>query len=379
MDKIEEILTRGVENIIPDKGELEKVLRSGEKLNIYNGIDPTATRMHVGHAVPLRKLQALLQLGHNVTFLIGDFTALIGDASDKEGERPILTSAQIEENFKTYKKQAEKFLDFSRVKVVHNSEWLGKLTFKEIVELCQHFTVADFIGRELIKKRMDAGTKVRLDEMLYPVMQGYDSYIMDTDLQVGGTDQTFNMQAGRTLLKDLRNKQSFVLSTGFLEGTDGRKMSKSWGNAIWIEDTPEDIFGKVMSLKDELIIQYFTLGTAVPMEKISDVEKRLKSGENPMVLKKELAAQIVTELHSKDAAEKAREDFEKTFQKGEVAEEMIQEVKDGPGSLIEKLVAAGVISSKSEAKRLDEQGAIEEVEPRLYRIGKKKFIRFVIR
>ena len=229
MDKIQETLTRGVANIIPGKEELEKILRSGKKLNVYLGIDPTATKIHLGHAIPLRKLQAFAELGHNVIFLIGDFTALIGDTSDKDSERPSLTSEQIEQNFKDYKKQAEKILDFSKVQIKHNSQWLKNLSFTETIRLTHHFSLGDFISRELIKKRLTEGKKVGLHEVLYPVMQGYDSYIMDTDLQLGGTDQTFNMQAGRTLQKNLRNKESFVLSNIFLTGTDGLKMSKTGG------------------------------------------------------------------------------------------------------------------------------------------------------
>lgn len=371
MDKIDELLTRGVENIIPGKDALGKLLRSGKKLNIYNGIDPTSTKIHVGHGVPLRKLQALVDLGHNVTFLIGDFTARVGDTSDKEGERPLLTPEQIETNFQTYKKQAEKFLDFSKVKVVHNSEWLSKLGFSDILEIIRRFSLNDFIARELIKKRLEAGGHIRLDEVIYPMMQGYDSYHLDTDLQIGGTDQTFNMQAGRILMKDLRGKESFVLATGFLEGTDGRKMSKSWGNAIWVEDGPAEMFGKVMSLKDDLINQYFTLATNIPLEEIP-------TQGHPMELKKKLAFQIVSELHSPDAAKKAQEEFEKTFQKGDVAPEMIQKIKADPSlDIIDKLVKGGVVSSRSEAKRLEDQGAIEEIEPGLFRIGKKKFVKFV--
>lgn len=215
MDKIEELLERGVANIIPGREALEKALRSEKKLNVYLGIDPTATRIHLGHAVPLRQLQAFAELGHNVTFLIGDFTALIGDTSDKDSERPVLTAEQIEENFQTYKSQAEKILDFSKVHVRHNSEWLKKLNFEEIVKLCQQFSVGDFISRELIRKRLDSGKRVALHEVLYPVMQGYDSYFMDTDIQLGGTDQTFNMQAGRTLQKNLREKESFVMANVF--------------------------------------------------------------------------------------------------------------------------------------------------------------------
>ena len=360
MDKIDELLTRGVENIIPNKIELEKVLRSGKKLNIYLGIDPTSISIHVGHAVPLRKLQQFVDLGHNVTFLIGDFTALVGDTSDKESERPILTSEQIEKNFQTYKEQASKILDFSKVTVRHNSEWLKKLTFKDIIKLCQHYSLGDFISRELIKKRMMAGTKVRLDEVLYPVMQGYDSNFMNTDVQVGGTDQTFNMQAGRGLIQDLQKKESFVLATGFLEGTDGRKMSKSWDNAIWITDEPADMFGKVMSLKDDLIVQYFTLATNVSLDQVKEKEQRLKSGENPMVLKKELAHQIVAELHSEEEAKKAQEEFERVVQQREVPEE-VKEIKLSQKTIniADLLFDNKLIDSRSSAKRLIEQGGVE--------------------
>lgn len=352
---IADIVTRGVVNIIPGKEELLKLLSSDKKLNIYLGIDPTATRIHLGHAVPLRKLDALARLGHHVTFLIGDFTALIGDTSDKESERPILTSVEIEENWKTYKKQAEKVVDFSNIKVVRNSEWLRKLTFTDIIQLTQHFSVSDFVGRELIKKRLEEGKHVRLDETLYPVMQGYDSYHLDTDIQLGGADQTFNMQAGRVLQKDLRGKESFVLVNGYLLGTDGRKMSKSWGNAIWLSDEPEEMYGKVMSLKDELIVEYFYLATNVTAEKVEAVKKELENGENPKNLKQELAFQIVQELYSTSDAEKAQEHFEKTFQKGEA--EFNQEIAN-VGTL-KKTLAQMEGFSNTEVGRLLSQKAVE--------------------
>jgi len=388
MDKIEELLTRGVGNIIPDKKKLEILLRSGKKLNIYLGIDPTATKIHLGHAVPLRKLQKFSECGHNVTFLIGDFTALIGDTSDKDSERPSLTYEEIQNNFKTYKKQAEKILDFSKINVKFNSEWLNKLTFPDIVKLCQHFSAGDFVGRELIKKRLNEGKKVGLHELLYPVMQGYDSYFMDTDIQLGGTDQTFNMQAGRTLQDDLRKKDSFIIANGFLTGTDRRKMSKTWGNAIWLEDSPEDMFGKVMSIKDELIIEYFTLGTNLEMEKIKEIENRLKQGENPMNLKKELALIIIAELHSKEKALLASENFEKTVQNKEIPENTPEIIISDKISIIDLLVGQKFCSSNSEAKRLLEQGGVEEdgkkvTDPNwavcgnILKIGKRKFVRLV--
>lgn len=362
MDAIEELLTRGVENIIPGKEKLRELLLSGKKLNIFLGIDPTATNIHIGHAVPLRKLNAFAQLGHNVKFLIGDFTALIGDTSDKDTERPVLTSEQIQANFETYKSQAEKVLDFSKITVVHNSEWLKPLTFAEIVKLTQHFSAGDFVARELIKKRLTEGKKVGLHELLYPVMQGYDSYFMDTDIQLGGTDQTFNMQAGRVLQKDLRHKDSFIIANGFLEGTDGRKMSKSWGNGIWLTDPPNDMYGKVMSLRDELIVQYCTLATSMTMDDVHTVEARLSAGENPMVLKKELAHHMVSELHSKEAAAEAQIEFETRFQKGKVSDADLPIVSlnslKTASAAPDVLVAFGLTSSKSEAKRLVDQKAV---------------------
>ncbi len=363
MDAIEELLTRGVENIIPSKEKLRELLALGKKLNVYLGIDPTATNIHIGHAVPLRKLNAFAQLGHNVTFLIGDFTALIGDTSDKDAERPNLTSSQIQANFQTYKKQAEKILDFSKVNVHFNSEWLKDLQFTDIVKLCQHFSAGDFVGRELIKKRLTEGKKVGLHELLYPVMQGYDSYFINTDIQLGGTDQTFNMQAGRVLQKDLRNKESFIIANGFLEGTDGRKMSKTLNNAIWLRDEPNDMFGKVMSLRDELITQYFTLATNATMAEIQDIQKRLTAMENPMTLKIELAHRIVSELHNDKLADGAQEEFGVRFQKGNVAQSSIPTVSvtslSSLASVSTILVDVGIAESKSKAKQLIDQHAVK--------------------
>lgn len=355
-----DLLTRGVENIIPSREKLEELLKSGKKLNIYIGIDPTATRIHIGHAVPLRKLSIFANLGHNVTFLIGDFTALIGDTSDKDTERPILTSEEIKANFASYKKLAEKVLDFSKVKVVFNSEWLSKLTFAEIIKLSQHFSAGDFVGRELIKKRLSAGKHVGLHELLYPVMQGYDSYYLDTDIQLGGTDQTFNMQAGRILQKDLRSKESYIIANGFLEGTDGRKMSKSWGNAIWLDDEPNEMYGKVMSLKDDLIISYFTLATSLEESAIQRLELELKNGSNPMEIKKKLAHQIVTELHDAKSADAAAENFQKTVQDKEKPQEIPSKTLKRIGQLtsLATLSALELGNSNSERKRMIEGGGV---------------------
>lgn len=388
---ISEFLERGVATVVPAKDLLKKELLSGKKLNVYFGIDPTAKNIHLGHSVLLRKLNKLVELDHNVTFLIGDFTALIGDSSDKMSERPILTSAEITSNFKLYKNEAEKFLDFKKVKIAYNSEWLKKLGFEEILKLVREFSLNDFIGRELIKKRLASGSHIRLDEALYPVLQGYDSYFLDTDLQLGGADQIFNMQAGRILQKNYRGKESYILSVEYLLGTDGRKMSKSWNNAIWLSDSPSEIYGKVMSLNDDLIISYFTLATDAGSVEIEKVRTRLKNNENPMVLKKELAKKIVTEVHGKESAEKAETEFEKTFQNRNLPESIqTYERKDGE-TIEEALVKSGTVKSKSDAKRLLESGAIEingekagniEIIPEpnkevVVKVGKRRFLKII--
>lgn len=390
---VDKLLSHGVENIIPNKDELRKLLLSPKKLNIYMGIDPTATRIHLGHAVPLRKLQILASLGHKVTFLVGDFTARIGDTSDKDSERPVLSTEQIEENFKTYKRQAEKFLDFSKVELKFNSEWLGKLGFGDILKLADNFSLNDFIGRELIKKRLGEGRRVSLPEVLYPLMQGFDSLTLETDLQLGGTDQTFNMQAGRTLVKNKLGKESYILANGFLPGTDGRKMSKSWGNAIWIEDSAEEIFGKVMSIKDELIVEYFLMGTNVDESVIDEVKDRLSKGENPMNLKRELGRKMVEELCGASAVMAAEEYFQKTVVEKKVDEEAIEiripkevVILD---ELIGLLIDAKQADSRGEVKRLIEQGGLYIDEERVtkdsesmslregavIRLGKRRYLR----
>jgi tyrosyl-tRNA synthetase len=392
--KIESFLTRGVENIIPGRAEVEKLLNSGKVLNVYLGIDPSATKIHLGNAFPIRKLQILAELGHHATFIIGDFTATVGDTSDKESERPALSREQVEENFKTYRRQAKKLLDFSKIEIHYNSEWLGKLDFAGVLKLTSHFSLNDFISRELIKKRLSEGKSVSLPEMLYPVMQGYDSMALDTDIQIGGTDQTFNMQAGRTLIHDLKGKESAIVANGFLPGTDGRKMSKTWGNAIWLEDSPEEIFGKVMSLKDEMIITYYLMATSVEQAVIDEAKKKLAGGENPMDIKRELARVIVRELCGKGEVEAAEEFFQKTVVE-KVVDENAPEVKweketIGMEDLIRIMVEIGFSASNGEAKRLIEQGGVYLNEVRVekksvelpigngvLRVGRRKYLKIV--
>jgi tyrosyl-tRNA synthetase len=391
---INDLIKRCVENVIPSNEKLEKLLLSGKKLNIYLGIDPTSTKIHLGHAVPLRKMQLLSDLGHKVTFLIGDFTAMVGDTSDKESERPILTREDIERNFATYKKQAEKVLDFTKIEVRFNSEWLSKLTFGDVLFLAGHFSVNDFTSRELVRKRLDEGKRVSLPETLYPLMQGYDSYHLDTDIQLGGTDQTFNMQAGRKLNKVLGKKESFIIANGFLPGTDGRKMSKTWGNAVWLDDAPEEIYGKVMSIKDELIAEYFEFGTNMPLDQINKVKKELKKSDNPMEIKKQLAARIVGELYGEEQASPSAEYFEKTVVNKEAPKNVaIVEIKKDSFSvndLMKIVVDNGLVESKSQFRRLVSQGACSVDDKRLVagtneiklsdksmmvRVGKRRYLK----
>lgn len=388
--KIDDLLTRGIANIIPSKKELEQALKAKKKLNIYMGIDPTVTRIHLGHAFLLRKLQKLSELGHHVTFLIGDFTARVGDTSDKEGERPVLTPKEIKENVATYKRQAEKFLDFSKIDFHYNSEWLSKLTLIEVIELLKHFSVGDFISRELIRKRLDAGKRVALQEMIYPIMQGYDSLHLKTDLQLGGTDQTFNMQAGRTLIKNVDKRPSFVLTNNFLTGTDGRKMSKSWGNAIWVEDKPKDVYGKIMSIKDDLIIEYYTFATETPLKEIDTIKKDLKSGKvSPLKAKKKLALTVTTELYDEKKAQQAQKQFESVFQKRQQPKDMLVYAINKPTLLKDVLLDQGLVESGANFKRLVFQGGIQmngkkvadpqiillPEQENIIKIGKLKFLK----
>lgn len=387
--RIDDLLDRGIENIISSRDELKKKLLSGEKLNVYLGIDPTATRIHLGHAFNLRKLQIMAELGHNVTFLIGDFTALVGDTSDKNDERPILTPEEITANFEKYQELASKFLDFDKVTLRRNSEWLKDLTFGDVLKLTREFSVNDFTSRELIRNRLDEGKRVGLAETMYPLMQGYDSYTMDTDIQFGATDQTFNMQAGRTLQKRLRDKESFVVASGYLPGTDGRKMSKSWGNAIWLDDPADEVFGKVMRVSDDVVRDYFVLGTNLSAEQIDTAMN--EHTDNPMELKKVLARQIVHELNGENAISDAESHFVATVQNKEAGED-VQTIKvDSPLSghdVIEIIVEQNLAPSKSEARRLIEQNAVRlddevihllsKVEingTQTLRVGKRRYIK----
>lgn len=358
--KIEELLTRGVAEII-DRENLKKRLLSGEKLRVKLGTDPTSPNLHIGRAVVLLKLKDLQELGHQIVFIVGDTTGVIGDTSDKESERPMLTKEKVEENMKSYREQAGKILDMAKVEFHHNSEWLLKLNYNEIGEHADQFSLHEFSVRENIKKRLDEGKRVSLRELLYPLMQGYDSVAVKADLELGGTDQRFNLLAGRELQKHFQQPEQGILMVNLIEGTDGRKMSSSWGNTVNLLDEPNDMFGKIMSIPDELIVKYLIHCTRVPMEDIKKVESGMKSGEiNPRDAKLELAVEIVGLYHGEAEAEKAKEYFVNTFSKKEIPTD-IPEIKIDTDtiSLIDFIVLSGNATSKGDARRKIEQGGVE--------------------
>lgn len=355
--KIKELLSRGVEEII-DRHNLEKKLTSGQELRIKLGIDPTSANIHVGRSVPLLKLRDFQELGHKVVFIIGDFTGVIGDTSDKESERPMLTPEKIKENLKNYIAQAEKILDIKKCEVRYNSEWLKKLNYHEIGEQADVFSLNEFISRENIKKRLDAGKRISLRELLYPLMQGYDSVAIKADVEIGGTDQRFNLLAGRELQRAFKQAPQDIITNPLIEGLDGRKMSSSWGNVINLFDEANDMFGKVMSLKDELIIKYFILTTRTPLVDIEKYQTELAAGGNPRDYKLKLAFELVRFYHSEEEAQKAQEYFISTFSKKEIPEE-VSELKPTSYDIITVLIEAKMVGTKSDAKRLIDQKGVK--------------------
>ncbi len=387
-DKIEELLSRGVEDCFV-KDDLKKELLSGRQLRIKFGIDPTGPKIHIGRAIPLRKLRQFQLLGHQIVLIIGDFTAQIGDPSDKLAKRPMLTREVIEENMRDYKAQIGKIIDIDKVEFVYNSDWLRPLGFQEICQLAESFTVQQMIVRRNFSERIEKGEEVSLRELMYPLMQGYDSVAINADVEIGGFDQLFNLKAGRYIQKHYGKKEQNVLTIEMLEGTDGRKMSTSWGNIITIVDEPNDMYGKIMSVRDDLIIKYFILTTDLSLLEITQIEKAIKDGENPKVHKMRLAREIVTMYHSEKAAAKAEEQFENIFAKGALPETML-EIKLPVLDVAAELKTLKIIESKSEWTRLIKENAVsvhegEDIsdakwlpkESCVLKIGKRRFVRFV--
>lgn len=355
--KINELLTRGVDEII-DKEHIHKKLLSGKKLRVKLGIDPTSPNIHIGRSIPLLKLRDFQELGHQIVFIIGDFTGVVGDTSDKDSERPMLSKEKVKENMKDYIKQAAKIIDMDKCETRYNSEWLAKLGYWEISGQADDFSLAEFIARENIRRRLDAGTRVSLRELLYPLMQGYDSVAVKADVEIGGTDQRFNLLAGRNLQGMYKQEPQDIIMGPLLEGTDGRKMSSSWGNTIDLAADENDMFGKVMSISDDLIIKYFTLATRVPVEAVKKNEKELTGGANPRDLKMALACEIVKMYHSAKAAQEAQKYFVSTFSKREIPSDIL-EIKPSAYDIITVLLESKICLSRTDARRQIFQGGVK--------------------
>lgn len=387
-DKIEELLTRGVDKIYPDKETLKKVLLSGKRLRLYQGFDPTGDKLHIGHMVGLRKLGQWQALGHEVIFLIGDYTAMIGDPSGKLSARKALTHKETKANAKNYKKQASKILRFNGknpVKILFNGDWLGKLKAAEFLQIAGNLTYSQIIERDMFQERLKLGQEINTSEFLYPVMQAYDSVAMDVDLEVGGTDQMFNMMMGRKLMRQMSKKEKFVMTTNLLEDKHGVKIGKTEGNAIALDDRPEDLFGKIMAFPDEVLPACFNALTTIPVEEIPN--------QNPLEDKKKLAFEIVKDLNDEKKAATAQKNWEDTFQKKEIPKEMTEIACKNSESLSEVLVKNKVVASKSDWRRLVSSGAIHDLsenktindvdfkisENLTLKIGKKRFVKIIVK
>jgi tyrosyl-tRNA synthetase len=387
--KIEHLLTRNVEQVTV-KNHLEAALRSGKKLRVKLGIDPTGDKIHIGRAVALWKLKEFQDLGHKIILIIGDFTAQIGDASDKLAKRPMLEKEQIKKNLKTYLPQIGKILNLKKTEVRYNSEWLGKLRFQDVLGLADLFTAQQMIERRNFSERWEKHEEISLREFLYPLMQGYDSVAIKADVELGGTDQLFNLMAGRKIQERFKQKPQDIMLTGMLSGTDGRKMSTSWGNVINIVDAPDEQFGKAMAIHDSEIVNYFRTATDLDDFSISKYELDLKNGKNPKDVKLALANALVTRYHGEKAADKAQAKWDSLFSKKEISTSDIPELKVSKGITAQDVVVkSGVTQSKGEAWRLVSQGGLrvnDQIVPDpkekldlakgdVVKVGKKRFFR----
>ncbi|MBI4029237.1 MAG: tyrosine--tRNA ligase [Candidatus Blackburnbacteria bacterium] len=382
------LLTRRVANVLPTKAALEKLM--GErKIKLYQGFDPTGSRLHLGHSVGIRKLMEFANAGHEVIFLFGTGTVLVGDPSQRNTARKLITQEEIDENIKNWKRQVSPLVDWSKITIKQNGDWLTPLTLKDIINIASNISAVQLFKREMFQRRLDQGDTVWYHETMYPLLQGYDSVVMDVDLEVGGTDQEFNMLVGRELMRKMKNREKFVLTTPMILGTDGNQMSKSTGNCVWLDDTSTDMFGKLMSIPDEQIIPYLTNVTDLPMEKVRETEKGLKSGSvHPMEAKKMLGFEVVRQFHGEAKAIDTQKEFEETFQKGGAPENVeTYNTNNQTVSLLDVLTETGVVKSKSDARRLLEQNALEwngekvkttELEignGGTLRVGKHRFLR----
>lgn len=394
------IIQSGTAQIVPESALMEK-LKRGKPLNIKLGVDPTAPDIHLGHAVPLRKLRAFQDLGHHVTLIIGDGTALIGDPSGRNTTRPQLTREQIEVNAKTYVDQAFKILDPEKTTLRYNSEWILKLGMEDLLKIASNFTVARILERDDFHNRYTSNQSISLHEFLYPIMQAYDSVVIEADVELGGTDQLFNLLAGRELMEKMGMEPQVCLTLPLLEGTDGvKKMSKSYGNYIGLTDAPNDMFGKVMSIPDELMVKYYRLASTIAVDQIDAIEAGLAAGDiHPNRCKRDLAQNIVAAYYDEAAAQEAEAAFDRQFKQHEVPEDIPEFAADltpndeGKVYLAKLISDAGLTNSVGDARRMIDQGGVkvngEAVPAKEYnvapdtlagavvQVGKRKFVRLV--
>ncbi|MEK7105444.1 MAG: tyrosine--tRNA ligase [Patescibacteria group bacterium] len=386
--KIDQFLDRGVENWFPSKDFIRARLLEGKQLSMYLGIDPTGPSLHLGHMIPLRKLREFQDLGHKVILLVGDFTGMIGDPSDKSATRKRLTRKEVLANAKLYKKQASAILRFSgknAAELKFNSKWLAKLSFEDVVELAAHFTVQQMMARDMFDRRLKEDKPISISEFMYPLMQGYDSVAMKVDGEIGGNDQTFNMLAGRTLIKEMLHKEKFVVAMKLLVDSTGKKMGKTEGNMITLGDSPEEMFGKVMSWTDGMIRNGFELLTKISLDA---VDSKLKT-DNPRDVKMWLAEEVVAEFFGRDKAEAASKSFVAMFQNHETPTDVPEFCVGKPVNLVDVLVEFKIVTSKSEARRVIDEGGVKVdgelikaydaiVKPgQLIQKGKRHFVKIV--
>ncbi|NPA71694.1 MAG: tyrosine--tRNA ligase [Gammaproteobacteria bacterium] len=387
------IIKRGAEEILVEKELVEK-LESGKPLRVKAGFDPTAADLHLGHTVLINKLKQFQDLGHEVLFLIGDFTAMIGDPTGKSATRPPLTAEDVAKNAETYKEQVFKILDPAKTTVMFNSEWMSKMSAADLIQLAGKQTVARMLERNDFGERYASNTPIAIHEFLYPLVQGYDSVAMDADIELGGTDQKFNLLMGRTLQGHYGKPQQCTLTMPILEGLDGvQKMSKSLNNYIGIKDAPNDMFGKVMSVSDELMWRYYELLSFLSIEEIEGLKVDIENGENPRNVKVKLALELIERFHSKEAAEGALKDFETKFSKNAIPDEMPEFTFEGELPIANMLKEAGLVATTSEAHRMTKQGAVKlnsvkivdsramvtQCEAQVYQVGKRKFARITVK
>jgi tyrosyl-tRNA synthetase len=385
-------LTRGTDEVLPEDGLAAK-LKKGRPLVVKAGFDPTAPDLHIGHTVLINKMRQFQELGHEVVFLIGDFTGMIGDPSGKNATRPPLSPEEIKENAKTYQAQIYKILDKDKTRIEFNSTWMGEMDAAGLVRLASHHTVARMLERDDFKKRYEGSQPISIHEFLYPIVQGYDSVALKADVELGGTDQKFNLLVGRQLQQDYGQEPQVVMTTPLLEGLDGvQKMSKSLGNYVGITEPPGEMFGKLMSISDDLMWRYFEVLSFRSLDDIESLRTRVEDGMNPRDVKFELAMEIVARFHDDSAAEAAKQEFISRFREGAMPDEMPEltlEAEGGTLGIAHLLKGAGLVSSTSEAFRMIKQGAVridgERVEDRsltidvgstnVYQVGRRRFAR----